>query len=76
MIGRSEVVFFSTQKIHRGFFSYYIMDGSNKRVTFDEDEGQNQEMLPPIATDETINGNEVDDQDDVDEVEETVSLFQ
>ena len=53
--------------------SYYIMDGSKKRVTFDDDdEVPNPEDLPPIETDE-INGNEVDDQDD--EVEETVSAL-
>lgn len=48
--------------------SYYIMDGSKKRVTFDDDdELPNQDELPPIET----NGNEIDDQED----EETVSVL-
>jgi hypothetical protein len=41
-------------------FSYYTMDGSKKRVTFDEDDGE----LPPIETEETIEG-EVEETEDV-----------
>ncbi len=51
-------------------FSYYVLDGSKKRVTFDyDDEGVKDETLPPIETEET---EENEDQEE-EEVEETVS---
>ncbi|CAF4810383.1 unnamed protein product, partial [Rotaria socialis] len=34
--------------------SYYIMDGSKKRVTFDDDEAMNNEPVPPIESDEVV----------------------
>ncbi|CAF4212372.1 unnamed protein product, partial [Rotaria magnacalcarata] len=33
---------------------YYIMDGSKKRVTFDDDETMNNEPVPPIESDEIV----------------------
>ncbi len=51
-------------------FSYYVLDGSKKRVTFDDgDEGVNDEILPPIETEETE-----ENEDQEEEVEETVSV--
>lgn len=47
--------------------SYYIMDGSKTRVTFDDDETPIQEELPPTET----NGNDVDEQEE-EEVDDTV----
>ena len=42
------------------FNSYYIIDGTKKRVTFDDDDDvENNETIPPIETDE-IEENEDD----------------
>ena len=58
------------------FCSYYVLDSSKRRVTFDEGDEQNETPLPGIDDDETPeNGDDsapVDD--DEDEEEETVSV--
>jgi hypothetical protein len=49
-------------------FSYYIMDGSKRRVTFDEED--NNEALPPIETEETVEN----DDDEVEETEDVINV--
>jgi len=65
-------------------YSYYILDGTKKRVTFDgEDEGAKNEPIPATDTEEIVengdNSTAIDneDQEDVEEEEadDTVSII-
>ena len=64
-------------------YSYYILDGTKKRVTFDgEDEVGKNETIPTTETEEMVeNGDDStaidneDQQDDAEEVDETVSII-
>jgi len=55
-------------------YSYYIMDGSKRRVTFDDaddKEAAENETIPAIETEEIVENEEEEE----DEVEETVNII-
>jgi len=65
-------------------YSYYILDGTKKRVTFDgEDEGANNETILPTDTEEIVENGDAstaidnEDQEDIEEEEadDTVSII-